>query len=327
MIVKATARSRPAPISTARPSAYRRSTTSSRWPRARGPTRTAATRPRSRLTEIPMSQARRAVATGRIDARSSSNRSSSRPKPIPRCGIIGDPSSALGAHFMQSAGSRRPIMRRQESGNDRPLSSACMREASTYVNGHHAETADLVPKFMKVDVEPLKVRIPHGRALQSRTDAVAGRHPSQYKMLPAPSTFATSSIQLLCAGKRDLTRETHMLSPADNERLTRVGPGTPMGNLFRRYWIPALLAEEVPERRRRAGARAPARRRSGRVSRQRRRRSGSSTRSARTAARRCSSAATKSAVCAASTTAGNSTATAPASTCRRNRRTRCSKRR
>ncbi len=38
-----------------------------------------------------------------------------------------------------------------------------------------------------------------------------------------------------------------MLSPADNERLTRVGPGTPMGNLFRRYWLPALLAEELPE--------------------------------------------------------------------------------
>ena len=37
-----------------------------------------------------------------------------------------------------------------------------------------------------------------------------------------------------------------MLSSADNERLTRVGPGTPMGNLFRRYWLPALLAEEVP---------------------------------------------------------------------------------
>jgi nitrite reductase/ring-hydroxylating ferredoxin subunit len=39
-----------------------------------------------------------------------------------------------------------------------------------------------------------------------------------------------------------------MLSHADNERLTRVGPGTPMGNLFRRYWLPALLAEELPER-------------------------------------------------------------------------------
>jgi phenylpropionate dioxygenase-like ring-hydroxylating dioxygenase large terminal subunit len=32
-----------------------------------------------------------------------------------------------------------------------------------------------------------------------------------------------------------------------NERLTRIGPGTPMGEVFRRYWIPACLAEEVPE--------------------------------------------------------------------------------
>jgi phenylpropionate dioxygenase-like ring-hydroxylating dioxygenase large terminal subunit len=38
-----------------------------------------------------------------------------------------------------------------------------------------------------------------------------------------------------------------MLSPADNERLTRVGPGTPMGKLFRRYWNPACLSEEVAE--------------------------------------------------------------------------------
>jgi phthalate 4,5-dioxygenase len=39
-----------------------------------------------------------------------------------------------------------------------------------------------------------------------------------------------------------------MLSPAENERLTRVGPGTPMGRLFRRYWLPMLLTEELPER-------------------------------------------------------------------------------
>jgi phthalate 4,5-dioxygenase oxygenase subunit len=38
-----------------------------------------------------------------------------------------------------------------------------------------------------------------------------------------------------------------MLSQQDNERLTRVGPGMPMGNLFRRYWIPALLSEELVE--------------------------------------------------------------------------------
>ncbi len=31
-----------------------------------------------------------------------------------------------------------------------------------------------------------------------------------------------------------------------NELLTQTGPGTPMGDLFRSYWIPALLAEELP---------------------------------------------------------------------------------
>src|SRR2546425_9444663 len=38
-----------------------------------------------------------------------------------------------------------------------------------------------------------------------------------------------------------------MLSASDNELLTRTGPGTPMGALFRRFWHPVLLAEELPE--------------------------------------------------------------------------------
>ena len=37
-----------------------------------------------------------------------------------------------------------------------------------------------------------------------------------------------------------------MLKREDNELLTRVGPGTPMGELFRRFWLPALLPEELP---------------------------------------------------------------------------------
>jgi len=39
-----------------------------------------------------------------------------------------------------------------------------------------------------------------------------------------------------------------MLSKAQNEMLTRTGPGTAMGDLFRRFWIPALLSRELPER-------------------------------------------------------------------------------
>ncbi len=38
-----------------------------------------------------------------------------------------------------------------------------------------------------------------------------------------------------------------MLSAEENDRLVRVGPGTPMGELLRRYWMPALLSEELPE--------------------------------------------------------------------------------
>src|SRR3569833_4399471 len=37
-----------------------------------------------------------------------------------------------------------------------------------------------------------------------------------------------------------------MLSKEDNELVTRVGPGTPMGNLMRQYWIPAVRSEELP---------------------------------------------------------------------------------
>src|SRR2546422_95912 len=38
-----------------------------------------------------------------------------------------------------------------------------------------------------------------------------------------------------------------MLSAPQNEVLTRVGPGTSMGRLMRRYWVPALLSWEVAE--------------------------------------------------------------------------------
>jgi len=38
-----------------------------------------------------------------------------------------------------------------------------------------------------------------------------------------------------------------MLSRDDNELLCRIGPGTPMGNLMRQYWVPAALSSELPE--------------------------------------------------------------------------------
>ena len=38
-----------------------------------------------------------------------------------------------------------------------------------------------------------------------------------------------------------------MLRKAESDTLTQTGPDTPMGRLFRRYWIPALLTGELPD--------------------------------------------------------------------------------
>ena len=38
-----------------------------------------------------------------------------------------------------------------------------------------------------------------------------------------------------------------MVTVEDNLVLTQTGPGTPMGQVMRRYWMPALLAAELPE--------------------------------------------------------------------------------
>ncbi len=37
-----------------------------------------------------------------------------------------------------------------------------------------------------------------------------------------------------------------MLTQGENELITRTGPGTLMGDLFRRFWMPALLSRELP---------------------------------------------------------------------------------
>src|SRR5215475_12998500 len=37
------------------------------------------------------------------------------------------------------------------------------------------------------------------------------------------------------------------ITPEMNERLTHIEPGTPMGDVLRRYWLPACLSEEITE--------------------------------------------------------------------------------
>src|SRR5277367_4113222 len=38
-----------------------------------------------------------------------------------------------------------------------------------------------------------------------------------------------------------------MITAEQNETLTRVGPGTPMGNYIRKSWIPALLSKDLSQ--------------------------------------------------------------------------------
>ncbi len=103
-----------------------------------------------------------------------------------------------------------------------------------------------------------------------------------------------------------------MLTREDNELVTKTGPGTPMGDVLRRYWIPAFLARELPEpdcppvRVQLLGERLVGFRDSqGRI--------GLVDEFCRTAAPRCGSDATRNPACAASVMAGSSTSTAIAS--------------
>jgi phthalate 4,5-dioxygenase len=38
-----------------------------------------------------------------------------------------------------------------------------------------------------------------------------------------------------------------MLNASDNELLTQISPGTPMGDLIRQYWLPALASADLAE--------------------------------------------------------------------------------
>ncbi|MBF8254719.1 MAG: (2Fe-2S)-binding protein [Deltaproteobacteria bacterium] len=38
-----------------------------------------------------------------------------------------------------------------------------------------------------------------------------------------------------------------MLTRAENKLVTEVGPETPLGEVMRRYWLPACLSEEIPK--------------------------------------------------------------------------------
>ena len=97
-----------------------------------------------------------------------------------------------------------------------------------------------------------------------------------------------------------------MISAQDNDLMCRVENGAPMGEIFRRHWIPACLAEEVsepdgdPVKIRLLGEDLVVLSETTKAS------SAFSTNIARIAALLWPSAATRNAACAASTTGGSS---------------------
>src|SRR5882762_1784889 len=63
-----------------------------------------------------------------------------------------------------------------------------------------------------------------------------------------PSARTVCAKISFCVRSAHIGRRTPaMLRKEQNDLLTQTGPGTPMGNMFRSYWLPALLAEELPE--------------------------------------------------------------------------------
>src|SRR5467141_1141045 len=57
-----------------------------------------------------------------------------------------------------------------------------------------------------------------------------------------PNAAATLALE-----DKSNREQNRMTTREQNDFLTQTGPGTPMGNLFRRYWIPALMSKELPE--------------------------------------------------------------------------------
>jgi len=47
--------------------------------------------------------------------------------------------------------------------------------------------------------------------------------------------------------EQTVLKEAAMITHEQNAFLTLTSPGSVMGALFRRYWIPALLSDELPQ--------------------------------------------------------------------------------
>src|SRR5262245_7242986 len=85
----------------------------------------------------------------------------------------------------------------------------------------------------------------HSRRLRCRSLSADSAPPWARSRCSSPPAHFSSPPAAYRSERRGV--DLLPLRAEQNELLTRTGPGTPLGELFRRYWLPALLASELPE--------------------------------------------------------------------------------
>jgi NitT/TauT family transport system substrate-binding protein len=137
-----------------------------------------------KLTEIPMTQAPLAVETGRIDAAIVIQPFLDAALAGGKVRVLADPNVAVASHFMQAAWFTSSDF---AAKNPAAIESfiRVMREASTYGNGHHAETAGLLLSYLNIQV-PLNSRILLGVRFNPAQIQTLIDLQVRYKMLPGP---------------------------------------------------------------------------------------------------------------------------------------------
>jgi NitT/TauT family transport system substrate-binding protein len=98
--------------------------------------------------------------------------------------VAGDPSSAIGAHFLQVAWfTSTDFAAKNPATVDR--FTRAMREASAYANRHHAETAGLLASYMPAGTAPPMTSVPLGIRFNPAQIQLLIDLQARYKMIPA----------------------------------------------------------------------------------------------------------------------------------------------
>ncbi len=137
-----------------------------------------------KLVEVPMAQVGATIEAGRIDAGVIIQPFLAAALVDGKIRALGNPGAALGAHYMQSCWFTTAAFAAKNPDTIDHFMHA-MRDAATYVNGHHAETSDLLAKFTGLDPSHLSpVRIHQGVRIDPAQVQPLVDLQAKYKMIP-----------------------------------------------------------------------------------------------------------------------------------------------